>query len=352
MPASVDKKIKKVFDYTSLDLEVSQYVQQRTGEIRSLMKRTAQDIIEIGQRLISVKEKLGHGCFLDWIEAEFEWSYPTAARFIQVANYFSKNYQIDKFAPSALYLLAAPSTPETARSEAIALAATGEQITYTAAKAIKQKYSPISAKQKKQPPVQVIPAQVVTPEAFVKQELVAIRPQRQVSLTQLVEPKEAIIAPVAPALNLYTSLPQPVQQPEQPSSCWQLGTRHILYCGDPNSSQFLQRIPEKVGLLLAFPSDVDWESKIHAETRIIATRCLPQGKDIRLFEDTIESILLLYSKVGEQVVICFLPSPEILSIVNRLDRHGVFVEPNPQIVHEIISDWRASGLKTERLNLQ
>ncbi len=352
MPASEEKKLKKVFNYASLDVEVSQYVQQRTGEIRSLMKRTAQDIIEIGQRLISVKEKLGHGCFLDWIEAEFEWSYPTAARFIQVANYFSKNYQIDKFAPSALYLLAAPSTPETARSEAIALAASGEQVTYTTAKAIKQKYSPGgAAKQKKQAQAQVMPAMVVTGEAVVKQEVVAIRPQRQVSLTQVIETsKEEMSAQVFPNLAIYTPSPQSLQQSEQPSSCWQLGTRHILYCGDPNSPQFLQQIPETVGLLLAFPPDVDWESKIQAETRIIATRCLPQGKDIRLFEDTIESILLLYSKVGEKVVICFLPSPEILSIVNRLDRYGIFVEPNPKLVHEIISDWRASGLKAERVN--
>lgn len=328
MPTSTSANIKKVFDYTSLDVEVSQYVQQRTGEIRLLMKRTAQDIIEIGQRLLSVKEKLGHGCFLDWIDAEFEWSYPTAARFIQVTNYFSKGYQIDKFAPSALYLLAAPSTPETARTEAIALAATGEQITYTTAKAIKQKYSSPSAKlkQKQGSQPKQMPAVVKVPESLDKQEIVEIRPQRQVPLAQS------------------------VHQPEQLNSCWQL-RRHILYCGDPNSPEFLQRIPEKVSLLLAFPSDADWESKIHAETRIIATRCLPQGKDIRLFEDTIESIILLYSKLGEKVVVCFLPSPEILSIVDRLDRHGIFVESDSKLVYEIISDWRASGLKTERVSL-
>lgn len=357
MPTSTSAKIKKVFDYTSLDVEVSQYVQQRTGEIRSLMKRTAQDIIEIGRRLLSVKEKLGHGCFLDWIDAEFEWSYPTAARFIQVTNYFSKGYQIDKFAPSALYLLAAPSTPETARAEAIALAATGEQITYTTAKAIKQKYSSPSAKlkQKEGSQPKQMPAVVKIPESLHKQEIVEIRPQRQVSLAQPVtDNKKEIITQVSPSVssNLYIpQLPQPVHRPEQFNSCWQLSTRHILYCGDPNSPEFLQRIPEKVSLLLAFPLDVDWESKIHAETRIIATRCLPQGKDIRLFEDTIESIILLYSKLQEKVVVCFLPSPEILAIVNRLGRHGIFVEPDSKLVHEIVSDWRSSGLKTDRVNL-
>lgn len=347
MSVPAKTKVKKVFDYTTLDVEVSQYVQQRTGEIRSLMKRTAEDIIEIGQRLISVKEKLGHGCFLDWIEAEFEWSYPTAARFIQVTNYFSKGYQIDKFAPSALYLLAAPSTPETARQDAIALAAAGEQVTYTTAKAIKQKYSPVAAKSKKTKQTSVTPTVVEIPQSK-QQEIVEIRSQTPVVAST---PKGSTISKHSPdSPNLYIPVSFSNNQPEI-TSCWQLGTRHTLYCGDPNSAALLERMPEKVGLLLAFPPDVDWESKIHAQTRIIATRCTPQGKDLKLFEDTIESILLLYSKVGEKVVICFLPSPEIISIVNRLDRHGIFVEPDAKLVHEIISDWRTSGLKTERVKL-
>ncbi len=340
MPASASTPARNVFDYTSLDGEISQFVQQRTGEIRVLMKRTAQDIIEIGQKLIGVKEKLGHGRFLDWIKAEFEWSYPTAARFIQVANSFSQDYQIDKFAPSALYLLAAPSTPETAREEALALAKAGEHITYTTAKAIKQKYSPPPAKPKPEPvsPPQLILPLVQSPKSTAKGEIVEILHQSQL--------------PVAQLAKVYVPQPlRPVYEVEQPSICWQLGTRHLLYCGALNSPEFLQRLPEKVGLLLAFPPTLDWQSGIQAETSIIATRYLPQGKDVRLFEDTLESIILLYSELGEKVIICFLPFPEIISIVNRLDRRGIFVEPDSQRVYEIISDWRAGGLKAERVSL-
>lgn len=347
---------QKVFDYTSLDSEISQFVQQRTGEIRALMKRTAQDIIEIGQKLVGVKQKLGHGRFLDWIEAEFEWSYPTAARFIQVANCFSKEDQIDKFAPSALYLLAAPSTPQTARSEAISLAEAGEHITYTTAKAIKQKHSPLPAKPKSEPvsQPQLIPTLVQSPSTTTKVEIVEILHQRQLPVVQPAEVAKEEISRATEIpqveLNLYIPPPQQFHKSEQPSIYWQLGTRHLLYCDDPNSPEFLQRLPEKVGLLLAFPPALDWHSEIRAETSIIATRYLPQGKDVRLFEDTLESIILLYSELGEKVIICFLPFPEIISIVNRLERRGIFIEPNAQQVYQLISDWRAGGLKAERVS--
>lgn len=45
--------------YTSLNVETRIVVQQRTSEIKTLMRRTAQDIVYIGQKLIEVKEELG-----------------------------------------------------------------------------------------------------------------------------------------------------------------------------------------------------------------------------------------------------------------------------------------------------
>ncbi len=144
MSTSARPAAQKVFDYTSLDAETSQFVQQQTGEIRVLMKRTAQGIVEIGHKLIEVKKKLGHGRFGEWLEAEFDWSWDTAGNFMRVAQRFGNNPKLSEFAPSALYLLAAPSTPETARTEAIARAQAGEPITYTVAKALKQKHKPSS----------------------------------------------------------------------------------------------------------------------------------------------------------------------------------------------------------------
>lgn len=93
------------------------------------MKRTVEDIIAIGQDLIAVKEKLSHGAFLPWIEAEFGMKQAAAYRFMQVAeNYGGKLINFVNLSPSVLYELAAPSTPEPVRQAVEAKAEAGESV--------------------------------------------------------------------------------------------------------------------------------------------------------------------------------------------------------------------------------
>jgi len=128
-----------LFDYGTLDLDTRSFVQTKTAEIRILIKQTAQGIIEIGQRLIEVKERLGYGNFDSWVKGEFDWSRSTAYRFISVAESCPTVGQLD-FSPKALYLLAAPSTPESAREEALTLAESGERVTYHKAQELVAKH--------------------------------------------------------------------------------------------------------------------------------------------------------------------------------------------------------------------
>jgi hypothetical protein len=348
-------KAWKKFDYTALDASTSQFVQQQTGEIRGLMKRTAKDIVDIGQKLVNVKEKLGHGRFGSWLEAEFDWSIQTAKRFMNVAAAF-QNQQIvdfDFIAPSALYELAAPSLPDAARSEAFARAKAGESITYKAAKDIKQKYTLPSAKSESalKQEVHSVPqlspaALIITPLPRLKQEIVAVRN------TMPVENPSAPSQGVTSVTEQALLLPQSSTSTSIDDQCgvwWQLGTKHLLYSGDPNSLKFLARVPKGFGLLLAFPSTANWQPVIEAETRIIANKYLPQGKDVRLFEDMVEASILLYSNVRDIVVSCFMPSIEILSIINRQDRRALIAEPDAKRVSAIVSDWKQAGLKVERL---
>lgn len=131
----------RLFDYAAMDTETRIVVQQRTGEIKSLMKRAAQDIIDIGEKLTEVKERIGHGHFGDWLGAEFGWDERTARNLMQVAETFrSANFSDLRIAPSALYTLAAPSTPQAARDEALDRAHAGESITYSKARAIVQEH--------------------------------------------------------------------------------------------------------------------------------------------------------------------------------------------------------------------
>lgn len=127
-----------LFDYSKLDAESRIVIQQRAGEIKVLAKRVAGDIVEIGGKLADVKDRLGgNGRFSAWLQAELGWSERTAYNFMAVHEKFgAANFAIENVAPSALYLLVAPATPEPARQAVIQMANQGEKVTHKAAKVI------------------------------------------------------------------------------------------------------------------------------------------------------------------------------------------------------------------------
>ncbi|MDF5725781.1 MAG: DUF3102 domain-containing protein [Rhizonema sp. PD37] len=125
------------FEYDLLEAQTRIVVQQRTNEIKTLMRRNSQDIIDIGQKLIEVKQHLGHGSFINWLKSEFNWSISAATKFMQVAEQFKfVNFTNLNITASVLYLIAAPSTPKQARVEVLERASLGENIGYTKANAI------------------------------------------------------------------------------------------------------------------------------------------------------------------------------------------------------------------------
>jgi Protein of unknown function (DUF3102) len=106
------------------------FLDEVAGRIRQRMTRTAQDIVEIGCELIAVKERVGHGNFLPWIEREFAMSYDMAARFMNVArNMAMQISQGAKFQQAVLYELASPSIAEEVRTEITERAKAGEKVT-------------------------------------------------------------------------------------------------------------------------------------------------------------------------------------------------------------------------------
>jgi len=127
-----------LFNYDQLDAETRIITQQRAGEIKTLMRATAENIMQVGEKLLEVQAKLGNGQFDAWLQAEFDWSRRTAYNFIGVYKQFRgrANFAQMDVATSALYLLAAPSTPDSAVDEVLSRAEAGERISHTEAKAI------------------------------------------------------------------------------------------------------------------------------------------------------------------------------------------------------------------------
>lgn len=81
-------------------------IEKTTAEILILKDQTAQNIIEIGKRLIEVKENLQHGEFISWLENKVDFSRCTASRFMKIATEFSNVSAVQHLGSRKLFLLA------------------------------------------------------------------------------------------------------------------------------------------------------------------------------------------------------------------------------------------------------
>jgi hypothetical protein len=130
--------VVSAFDYSLIDQDARDDVRDAAVRIKVRMARTAADIVEIGKDLLAVKGALGHGHFLSWIDAEFGMAERTARNFMSVAGRFGgKSATVADLAPTALYALAAPSTPDAVVEHVIERAEAGENPDAAEIKALK-----------------------------------------------------------------------------------------------------------------------------------------------------------------------------------------------------------------------
>ena len=118
--------------YAALSREDEVAAKEDAAIIKAHMKSAAESIIAVGLALKRQKERLPHGMFLPWIEAEFQMSSVTAQRFMQVSEAFEgKSFTLKHLNASALYELAAPSTPQAVRDQVEELIVDGQKVTAT-----------------------------------------------------------------------------------------------------------------------------------------------------------------------------------------------------------------------------
>ena len=83
-------------------------------EIKFYLGQTAQNIIEVGKRLIQAKSLVNHGHWQNWLQNNFQLSQMTANRFMNVAERFSKINIDVSFKPTQMIaLLSLPDAEET-----------------------------------------------------------------------------------------------------------------------------------------------------------------------------------------------------------------------------------------------
>ncbi len=323
------RQVQSSFDYEVLDLETRTVVQQRTEEIKNRLRRTAQDIWEIGQTLAEVRSRLKHGQFEAWLKAEFGWSHRTAYNFINVYEAFGNpaNFAEIDIAVSALYLLAAPSTSQENREQFVQRARAGEKITY---KNVQKKL--------KEAKSQLLPLATTlvnsSESSMSRPNIVAILPKTNVEVNPLVVKVEELESEPISATSISNRSIQP--------SWYLLEGQHLLFCGDTASPQFFERIPQVAFALAILYSEWHHDWLINRARTVIILR------QSALEEKLLERLLLMHSKRGEAVVFPWLPSGEIIAVTHKLERQIYAGDSNSE---RFIKAMTQSGLKAQRVSL-
>ena len=122
---------------------------EHAAAIRALGKQTVESVVEIGRRLAECRRLLKEdGSWRSWLDCELKLSPQSAGRLIQVYEQRSKLEHLE-LPVSALYLLAAPSTPEPAKTEIIERAQAGETIPVAEVKRVVKRHKSPSSKRKR-----------------------------------------------------------------------------------------------------------------------------------------------------------------------------------------------------------
>lgn len=113
------------FDYDSLPKKDFRFIKQTTREVHLLLERFTGNIIAIGQKLVEMKARLGHGHCRAWLETHWPLDVSLANRWMNVARKCGQFPHL-KIPRSTLYLLAADSTPDALREEFVRRVEAGE----------------------------------------------------------------------------------------------------------------------------------------------------------------------------------------------------------------------------------
>lgn len=111
-------------------------INRLTTEISVLKQQTAWNIIEIGKRLMTVKETLPHGEWGKWLAEEVEFSQENARRFMKIAKECSNSTAMWNLPPTKVFALL--DLPPDEREEFVQNNPVGEMSSRELQKAIKE----------------------------------------------------------------------------------------------------------------------------------------------------------------------------------------------------------------------
>ncbi len=322
----VNRDLIQTFDYASLSLETSEFVWERTQQIKKRIERIEEDIIAIGKYLIEVKEKLPVGQYIKWLQAEFNWSDRQSRRYVSVAKRFGgrldtlSKLNIDR---TAYYDLAKTTTSEEVVEAVLERAQTGERITPKIVKEVQQKYlnpEPDSTQQS---------ATQETREKAVKNRKRSILSPLSSSKPKKSELLRQAVLKIVPG------------QKAVKNSWWQLGKDHKLFCGEPTSQKFLEGLPQEIALTINLPPNNDSSliPSINSDSNF-TYHSKYKDLDPIFMEQMLEKCGLISTGYGELIVFSYVLDVSLLDVAVKLGCHFYVAEPDLDKCEQILAIWR------------
>ena len=300
-------QIATKFNYEALEFQQRTEIEEATAAIRERLRKVAQDIWEIGRMLSEVQSKLQRGQFDEWIKTEFDWSRRMAYKFISVYKRFDRRINLEEIniATSALYLLAAESTPKEIREEFIQKAQQGEKVTHQEVlKVVKE------AKQKSTSTTKTEPLSEDNTEKTATVSLVEKPNPRQESISII--PQTPIEKPLP---DLSISL-KPTSQGNLISTrgWYRLDKKHHVFYGDTALPEFANYI-SYANLALAITTD-DWAHDWLVEK----AKTLVVFPESEFDRQKLTGLILMFSSPEDKIIFPWLPNAEIIAITHQLGR--------------------------------
>ncbi|WP_019505907.1 response regulator [Pleurocapsa sp. PCC 7319] len=311
------------FNYASLDQGTAEFLLQETKEIKSLMKRTVEGIIETGERLQRVKQRLQHGEFMTWVENEIKCHYSTALHFMRVWETFGE--QKEQIADvginvSVLYLLSAPSMPEQLRTEIVEMAKAGNPVSFAEAKRLKKEYTARESND----------SLAEKQESITTIDVTANSESAQLKTSQLKSSEKQQIVGIIPKAK-----PEP--------KFWNLG-KHLLYCGSAQDPEFRDILPETVSLNVGFPDSQFWSKEflftVDAKSTLIFHSVF-QDLDLVTLRNIIKNSIELCTESEDKIVFSFLPYPEMLVLADNLKCQCFVAESDFKRCQDVVIFWKS-----------
>jgi hypothetical protein len=133
---------KVSFNYQALEAGARETARENATQIRQTLERTAAGIVDVGKRLLRVREALSPEQYKAWLFSEFQWNLQCATTYETIATKFGDLACIERFHPSALYALARSNIDPRVVKEAIKRAERGDQITRPVVVKLMLKFAP------------------------------------------------------------------------------------------------------------------------------------------------------------------------------------------------------------------